>query len=98
VSANTRPIDITLHSLLTIDARQFESTPPVGRELLIRDLALSDAAGSLAAMGQALEDVTFGIEQFRVYAPSQAMAVYQIKGYAVRVDVRVLVKALARAA
>lgn len=94
----TRPIDLTLHTLLTIDAAQFEATPLVGRGVLIRDLALSEAATSMQTMGQSLEGVLFSIDNYKVYAPSQAMAIWALKGYAVRVDVRIAVKTPVRAA
>lgn len=98
MTTTTRPINLTLHALLAIDAGQFEATPLVGRAVLIRDLALSEAAASVQAMGQSLDGVLFSIDNYKVYAPSQAMAVWALKGYAVRVDVRIAVKAPARAA
>lgn len=98
MTTTSRPIDLTLHTLLTIDAKQFEATPLAARATLIRDLALSEATASVQALGQPLDGVLFSIDNYKVYAPSQAMAVWALKGYAVRVDVRIAVKAPARAA
>lgn len=88
----SRPISMTLHTLLTIDARQFEDTPLIGRALLIRDLAFQEAAAALRTMGQNLDYVAFGLGKYQIFAPSQALALWGMHGYAVRADVAIEVR------